>query len=412
MSIVEFLIRVERGTRARRVVTLPPNEAIEPFAWRARHAGADLLEIRTDLHPPQLDLLPASRALPLLVAERGAPVPDAWLGVAELHDVERFGGAATLFSHHAPQPLEPIEALARWKELSGPNVRVKHVEPLGTPESFPRLLDTQVRLLERFGEGNVTVLATGALALPFRAVLNRRNALDYCSLDATWRAAPGQRLLADSVREARGGPNTTRARLGILGSTIAHSRSPRIHPQPFDRIELPPDTDVVALTRALWPHYRGFAVTNPFKKRFGAEAINTLVREVENFRGSNTDVAGAQAMWEALGSPKELIALGDGGATAALRQLPVTKLDVLTRAQLANREALKGTIVWTWPADVEVPASLRFSPGTRVAVIAYGPPAHKIAAEIRARGGEPVRLGPRWFIAQARQQRTTWESTS
>jgi len=33
-----------------------------------------------------------------------------------------------------------------------------------------------------------------------------------------------------------------------------------------------------------------------------------------------------------------------------------------------------------------------------------------IAREISQRGGVPIRLGPRWLIAQARRQRALWES--
>jgi hypothetical protein len=47
-----------------------------------------------------------------------------------------------------------------------------------------------------------------------------------------------------------------------------------------------------------------------------------------------------------------------------------------------------------------------------VAVIAYGAPGLAIARKIRELGGTPVRLGPRWFIAQARRQRQLWESAT
>ena len=50
--------------------------------------------------------------------------------------------------------------------------------------------------------------------------------------------------------------------------------------------------------------------------------------------------------------------------------------------------------------------------GALVAVIAYGAPARVIAASIRARGGTPLALGPRWFLAQARRQRSLWESST
>ena len=83
---------------------------------------------------------------------------------------------------------------------------------------------------------------------------------------------------------------------------------------------------------------------------------------------------------------------------------------MLTRSDFATpRDALSGVVIWTWPAAVDAPETLRFQ-GARVAVVAYGAPGRKIAAAIRARGGQPVLLGARWFIAQARRQKELWES--
>jgi len=64
----------------------------------------------------------------------------------------------------------------------------------------------------------VTVLATGPLALPFRAVLARKNALDYLALEPA-SARRSQRLLVDAVREARAGMPEG-PRLGIIGHQI------------------------------------------------------------------------------------------------------------------------------------------------------------------------------------------------
>lgn len=481
-SLVELALRLERGARARRVVTLPPGAALEPFAWAARHAGAELLEVRSDLHPPELDLLPASRALPLLVAQRTpTPLPAAWLKHATLVDTELplpRGEGRMLMSFHSPKALRTDAALSQWPMLPE-HTHLKHVEPLGAPSRFPEVLETQRALQQRFGADRVTVLVTGPTALPFRAVLAQRNALDYLALDATWSAAPGQRLLADAVREAKcARADGMTQRLGILGSSLRHSRSPRVHAQPFDRIDWPADTPMDELLDALAPHYRGFAVTNPFKKAVatyaGAKlsAVNTLVRAAmrvevgartpsedvhaspprtatpveseaptklehadasrveageftksgdglaavarphgrEAWRAQNTDVEGARAVLEKLGATS-LTVLGDGGVTVALREASGDRiLKVLTRADFSEaREALTGAVVWTWPASVDAPESLRFH-DARVAMVAYGAPGRKIAAAIRARGGTPVMLGARWFIAQARRQKALWES--
>lgn len=421
LSLIDFMLRLVKGRRPRRVVTLPPHEAIEVFAWRARHAGAELLEVRTDLHPPEIELLPASRALPILVAKRERAVPDSWRTRAALIDEPHGGNVdpSALRSFHADRPLRTQEAMAVWDGVVAGS-RVKHVEPLGSPRDFSRLLDTQSALIERFGVEHVTVLATGPYALPFRAVLAQRNALDYLALDSTWAAAEGQRYLSDAVREARCGQADGKTRrLGILGAGLAHSRSPRLHQQPFDRIDLGADAPLDELLDALNPHYRGFAVTNPFKKRVAqisqAElpAVNTLVRAGSGWYAENSDVAGAEATLENLKPATKVTVLGDGGVTAALRVAASNlslELEVLTRAQITS-QPIRGAVVWTWPALVTVPESLRFE-GAKVAVISYGVPARAIVKEITARGGTPLRLGPRWFIAQARRQRTIWESAS
>ena len=71
---------------ALRVVTLPPTiqgpEAVR-FAEQVRRRGANILEIRTDLHSPEaVDVSALGRVLPLLVSERGRPIPSTWVETA------------------------------------------------------------------------------------------------------------------------------------------------------------------------------------------------------------------------------------------------------------------------------------------------------------------------------------------
>lgn len=414
VPLVDFLLAAAAGKRPRRIVTLPP--AVDPrdFAFRARHGGAELLEVRTDLIAPEADLAAAARVLPLLIAERGAQVPEAWRGLADLVDGEApWVGprGLELLSHHAAAPLRPYEAQTLWKDVPRGTL-VKHVEPLGPPSGAWRLLETQARLQERFGDDAVTVLATGPLALPFRAVLARKNALDYLALDDTWSPAEGQRLLADAVREARAGL-PSRPRLGVLGHGISHSRSPSIHPQPFDRIELPSETDVTALVKALTPHFRGFAVTSPFKRTVLTEvAVNTLWRTADGFKGDNTDVVGAVAALSKLGGATFTV-LGEGGVADALAAAAVelgVAMRFVQRAEAAGKH-FEGSVVWTWPPDVDAPEGLSLV-GARVGVISYGTRGHRIARQIRTLGGTPVWLGARWFVKQARAQRMRWEAAT
>ncbi len=413
-------------TSTLRVVTLPPTvlgtEAVR-FAEEVRRRGANVLEMRTDLHAPEaVETAALARVLPLLVSERGRPIPSAWVEAATYVDRDvtvsvDAPSTKLVASHHAERPLSTAEALALWDLKLPATALVKHVEPIGSPGRAKELLETQARLIERFGAGRVTVLGMGAVALPIRAVLARRNALDYVAAGGSWSAAPGQRLLDDAVREARAPGGATGLRRGILGTSIVHSRSPRIHRQPFDRIDIPEDGPVEELVDSLLPHYAGFAVTSPFKLRLARharsplEAINTLVRRGDHWESFNTDVEGARAVLKRLGA-REAFVLGDGGSTAALRAVAGDlgcQLRVLKRADI--REPLSGAGVWTWPDRVPPPEDLRFD-GARVAVIAYGAPGRRVAKEISRRGGTPVMLGAAWFIAQARRQRELWETAT
>lgn len=413
MAWVDFLLAAAAGRRPRRVVTLPPMVDAVDFALRSRRAGAELLEVRTDLIPTDTDLRGAARVLPLLIAQRELPVPPAWVELAEVLDVETpRAGPRVLLSHHAAVPLTPDQAVALWKSAPN-NTRVKHVEPLGPPAEGWRLLETQRRLKEQFGPESVTVLATGPLALPFRAVLARENALDYLALEPGFSAAAGQRLLADGVREARAGM-PRRARLGIFGHEISGSKSPAIHPQPFDRIDLLADVDLSPLIDALQPHYRGFAITSPFKRSLReGRSINTLWRVATlGYDVDNTDVDGAKAALEKLGGSSFTV-LGEGGVADALA---AAAIDRAVQMRFIRRidckgQPISGSVIWTWPAELDAPAPLRLD-GLRVGVISYGARGHRIGRRIRLLGGTPVWLGARWFIAQARAQREKWEEAT
>lgn len=395
---------------ARRVVTLPPGldtASAVAFAQRARATNADVLEVRDDLVVEALPWAELAQHIPLLWSQRqpGVAWPHSAFAMMDT-PLEDNRPAPGMLSFHAPQPLTTHQALETWRAVP-PGCAIKHVEPLGDVASAHRLVTLQQRLRQA-RTGEVTVLATGPLALPFRAVLAARNALDYVALDPGFSAAVGQRLLADAVRADRSA--STRKRLGIVGTGIAHSRSPRIHPAPFDRVDLPPDAPLAPLLAALHPHYGGFAVTSPFKKAaaraVGAlqAAVNTLVRTPEGWRADNTDPAGAAAVLQRMNT-RTVTVLGDGGAAWAVRQVPGVKVTTVVRRHDVGD--IGGAVVWTWPPEVAPPQGLRFN-GANVAVVAYGRPGAVVAERIRALGGTPLRLGACWFVAQARAQARLW----
>jgi hypothetical protein len=399
----------------RRVVTLPPGlppgEQVD-FCIRAVGAGADLLELRNDLHPDAgVDVRALASVAPLLVSQRGRPLARAWCEVAALVDVPLGEPAPVpvgklLRSLHAERPLGPDEALFAWQGVE-PGAQRKHVEPLGRPTQGARLLQLQ----EALGDG-ATVLATGALALPFRALLSARNALDYLALEPAWAAAPGQRLLADAVRAGVSPPGALR--LGILGTHISHSRSPEVHPAPFDRVELPPDADIPALLEALWPWYRGFAVTRPFKQvaaqavGLPGGAVNTLYGSGDGWSGANTDVDGALVTLDALVS-REVHVLGRGGVGPALEEAARRRGVVLHfhRRESLVGARLSGACIWTWPEELLPPEGLRLD-GACVATLSYGAPGQAVARQVASLGGTPFPCGVAWFQAQAQSQRALW----
>ena len=420
---------------AKLVVTLPPSRSGEhalTFIRRAKALGADLLEIRSDFHSPgNIDVSALGKVLPLLLSQRGKAVPKDWIEAGTLldQDLSELTGACNLVSHHAEAPMTPQAALDLWKQSSVPRgASIKHVEPLGPLANAHRLLETQQLLVDWRGPDQVTVLAMGPLALPFRALLSTRNALDYVALDGQFSSAAGQRLLVDAARSRRGDLSsfdrtgrTGRSRLGIIGAHIEHSHSPRIHPQPFDRLDFEKGAPLSQLLAALHPYYRGFAVTAPFKKDFARvlgsplEAINTLVRTRDGWNTENTDVDGAKVVLAHF-KDKSLTVLGDGGAASALKMAArITGHQVQTlrsndQSQMAQMP-LAGNLVWTWPPTFIVPDSFRFAAGAQVAVIAYAAPARQIAQTIRQRGGVPLSMGVKWFIAQARKQRQLWDTS-
>ena len=146
-------------------------------------------------------------------------------------------------------------------------------------------------------------------------------------------------------------------RAAVLGSPVAHSRSPQLHlaayralglaDWTYDRIECSAD-QLPSVVSAFGPEWVGVSVTMPGKfaaLRFATErteraelvgSANTLVRVPSGWRADNTDIDGVAG---ALGNRDYLrlaIILGSGGtapsAVVALAGLGVTEITVAARS--------------------------------------------------------------------------------
>jgi shikimate dehydrogenase len=236
-------------------------------------------------------------------------------------------------------------------------------------------------------------------------------------------------------------------RAAVLGSPIAHSRSPQLHlaayralglvDWSYERIECTAD-ELPSLVGGFGPEWVGVSVTMPGKfaaLRFADErtpraelvgSANTLVRTTTGWRADNTDVDGVMG---ALGSVTGSAAvLGSGGtapaAVVALAELGVQDISIVARnrdkaaplldlgarlgvetrwVELGTRLAGLGVVVSTIPADV---AARYADTVAGVAVLLdaiYDPWPTPLAEAVAAAGGRVV-SGLQMLLHQAYAQ--------
>lgn len=239
----------------------------------------------------------------------------------------------------------------------------------------------------------------------------------------------------------------------VLGSPVAHSRSPQLHlaayralgldDWTYDRIECTAD-ELPALVGGFGPEWVGVSVTMPGKfaaLRFADErtpraelvgSANTLVRTAEGWRADNTDVDGVAG---ALGLREvhNAVVLGSGGtapaAVVALAGLGATELTVVARnpekadrlvelgsslgVATAFREfadpglpaAVAGAdvLVSTIPADVAAGNAPRFAAVPVLLDAIYDPWPTPLAKVVAAAGGEVI-SGLQMLLHQAFSQ--------
>ena len=179
----------------------------------------------------------------------------------------------------------------------------------------------------------------------------------------------------------------TARRAGILGSPVAHSRSPQLHlaayralgldDWTYDRIECTAD-EVPSVIESLGPEWVGVSVTMPDK--FAALQVadertpradlvgsaNTLVRAGQGWRADNTDIDGVAGALGSRPAARCAVVLGSGGtapaAVVALADLGLSEITVVARSRakaerlLALGPPLSVTVAFADLADPGVAA--------------------------------------------------------
>lgn len=247
----------------------------------------------------------------------------------------------------------------------------------------------------------------------------------------------------------------TARKAAVLGSPVAHSRSPQLHlaayralgldDWTYDRIECT-EEQLPSLVSGLGPEWVGLSVTMPGKfaaLRFADErteraelvgSANTLVRTGKGWRADNTDIDGVAGALGRSGGLRRAVVLGSGGtapaALVALAGLGVAEITIAARnaaaaarlvelgsrlglatslADVADEDGLRDladrcdVLVSTIPAD----AAARYAgalAGVPVLLDAiYDPWPTPLARAVAERGGEVI-SGLQMLLHQAFSQ--------
>ena len=240
----------------------------------------------------------------------------------------------------------------------------------------------------------------------------------------------------------------------ILGSPVAHSRSPQLHlaayralgleDWTYDRIECTAD-ELPSVVSAFGPEWVGVSVTMPGKfaaLRFADErtrraelvgSANTLVRTDRGWRADNTDIDGVAGAVGHLHELGRAIVLGSGGtapaAVVALAGLGVREITVVARnrqkasrlldlgselsaitryrdfsdRELAETVAAAHVLVSTIPAEAAAAHAKTFAQVPVLLDAIYDPWPTPLARAVSAAGGEVI-SGLQMLLHQAFRQ--------
>jgi shikimate dehydrogenase len=235
---------------------------------------------------------------------------------------------------------------------------------------------------------------------------------------------------------------STLRKAAVLGSPIAHSRSPQLHlaayralglhDWTYDRIECGAE-ELPGVVRGFGPEWVGVSVTMPGKfaaLRFADErtaraeqvgSANTLVRTPGGWRADNTDIDGVSGALASIGGPSgHALVCGSGGtapaAVVGLAELGVTGITVVARnpdkaarlvdlgtrigvatrfcgldgGGLADEVAAAEVLVSTIPADVAARYAGTFAAVPVLLDAVYDPWPTPLAQAVTAAGGRVI----------------------
>ncbi len=351
------------------VITLPRSAAKDPkaFAQKAKRAGADVLEIRSDLTP---HVQRFSSPLPLLVAIRGTDdglvdqLTPAFVDSENVADAVWLPKGAKLilsFHDHAATPsfvlLKKIAA-SMLKEKPWAIKIATFVKSYDDLVTLEKLQDW----LEKHTQRSI-VLGMGPMAHLSRIMSPLRNALTYATLDDADAAAPGQLPISlYALTKGRKNPKL----FGILGGPhITTSLSPVIHNALFLRHKIDalyscfPSENFASTLKTLEKlRIKGLSVTAPFKHdafdaaskiELFAEKLgvaNTLVKSGKKWKGFITDSYGILEGYPELTGVHNVALLGAGGALpsailAVRARSPKASITVFARDPKKARKNLK-----------------------------------------------------------------------
>jgi len=453
------------------VVACDTTEAMRR-AYLSADPRADVVELRfdqvRDLRPDRLLGLPGK---PKLVTVRsrqqgGGAVPadrepilrKALDAGVEFLDLE-FGGrdhlllkgpgrARRILSHHDFQgtPAD-LQSLHHDMRVAAGDALLKIATFADTAGDILRLRD----LLRSAEPGTLAGFCMGPKGAASR-VLARLwgSAAVYAPRRGAPESAPGQIALEDlfeTYRFDRISPSTRL--LGVLGSPVGHSLSPRIHNAalraldldycylPFEATTLAEFLPVLSEMRlaglsvtlphkeAILPHLDGLDET---ARRVGA--VNTVVKVWNRLEGRNTDVEAAiaplrrrmtldgarVAVLGAGGAARALVyGLSKEGARVTIFNRTASRARTLARAFGARHLpwdrlrrfpcdlVINATSVGLAPESERSPAPISWIVSPRVCDIIYNPPQTRFLREARARGHEVIG-GLEMFVEQAAAQ--------